>query len=142
MKKNGKKNYATILDEGKRHCALIQDGRRPERDRAPRPPPAARPARGPPGRWGVCPGGVRRCLRPGLYEAAAGRAVSGWPRLGDMDLLREDTQNKVRTAAQVWLRSGAGAAVSRRAQGRARSRAGPAGCDGAPRSLCLPPAAL
>lgn len=44
---------------------------------------------------------------PGLYEAAAaGRAVSGWPCLGDMALLREDAQSKVRAAAQAWLRRG------------------------------------
>lgn len=46
----------------------------------------------------------------GLYEAAvaAGRAVSGWPCLGDMALLREDAQSKVRAATRARLRRAAG----------------------------------
>jgi len=58
-----------------------------------------------------------------------GRAVSGWPCLGDMALLREDVQSKVRAAAP------GPAEASCAAGGRAQPRAGPAGCEGAPRPL-------
>lgn len=55
-------------------------------------------------------------LRPGLYEEAAaavvGRVASGWSCSGDMALLREDAQSKVRTAARVAAEVGCGGAVA------------------------------
>lgn len=120
------KHCATILDEGKRLPALSQDGCRPG---------GAGP-RGCRREGGGVGGSVRRPrLRPGLYEAVAaavGRVVSGRPYVGDMALLREDAQSKVRVAIPwVWVRRALSLGLS------------PAGREGALRPLFpFTPAAL
>lgn len=92
--------------KAKRRPALTQDGRR-------RAGAAGREG------GGGGDGGVRR-LRPGLYEARRG---GGRAAAGDMALLREDAQSKVR-AARLLPRLG-GVAGSRLARCYAR-----AGCAG------------